>query len=312
MNVQAPFEDGDGVVGVSLAELIALRARVAKLAAPPQASRASHAGPRASRLHGRGMDYAESRVYQPGDDVRRLDWRLTARSGRLHTKLFEEEREGRLLVVVDNNATMHFGTRVRYKSVQAARAAALAGWYAVRGGDRVGALGFGDGQALLRPQGGPRGALALCGALARWDRQFVADATAEPLSDALLRARRLMHGASRVLVISDGWHVDDRSRERLLDLARHADVMVLAVADALEARPAPPGRYPVAWRDHRAEVALESERQRQEFQALLAAGQARLLSMSRSLGLRSKVIETSDDPLDAVLALLGPLRGRNR
>ena len=86
------------------------------------------------------MDYAESRVYQPGDDVRRLDWRLTARSGELHTKLFQEEREGRLLILLDTHASMRFGTRVRFKSVQAARAAALAGWYAVRAGERVGAM----------------------------------------------------------------------------------------------------------------------------------------------------------------------------
>jgi uncharacterized protein (DUF58 family) len=114
--------DGDGRVRVSLSELIALRSRVTRLRLPPRDSRATHVGAQSSRLYGRGMDYAESRAYQPGDDVRRLDWRLTARSGRLHTKLFQEEREGQLLILMDQHASMRFGTRVRFKSVQAARA----------------------------------------------------------------------------------------------------------------------------------------------------------------------------------------------
>lgn len=122
--VLPPAADGDGRVSVSLAELLAQRARAARKPLPLRRSRAAPAGPQASRVHGRGMDYAESRAYQPGDDVRRLDWRLTARSGKLHTKLFQEEREGRLLVLLDTHASMRFGTRARFKSVQAARAAA--------------------------------------------------------------------------------------------------------------------------------------------------------------------------------------------
>ncbi|HMH66927.1 MAG TPA: DUF58 domain-containing protein, partial [Pinirhizobacter sp.] len=148
--------DGDGRTRVSLAELIALRARVARVKLPPERVHTARHGQQSSRLHGRGMDYAESRAYQPGDDVRRLDWRLTARSGRLHTKLFEEEREGRLLVVVDTNAGMRFGTRARFKSVQAARAVALATWYAMRGGDKVGLIAFGGQRGQLRAQGAQR------------------------------------------------------------------------------------------------------------------------------------------------------------
>ncbi len=161
--------DGDGRVRVSLAELIALRNRVARLRLLPQDSRATRVGTQTSRLYGRGMDYAESRAYQPGDDVRRLDWRLTARSGRLHTKLFQEEREGQLLILLDQHASMRFGTRARFKSVQAARAASLAAWYAVRAGERVGLMLFGGNTHLQRPRAGVRGALDVCGALARCD-----------------------------------------------------------------------------------------------------------------------------------------------
>jgi uncharacterized protein (DUF58 family) len=296
---------GDGRTRVRLAELVALRARVAKAALPRLESHAMRAGQQSSRLYGRGMDYAESRVYQPGDDIRRLDWRLTARSGRLHTKLFQEEREGRLLILLDAHESMRFGTRVRLKSVQAARAAALAAWYAVRAGERVGLMSFGHGHRVLRPQAGTRGALAVCGALADWDADE-APAQNELLSDALLRAGRLMHGANRVLLISDGLSADESARGRLLDLSHKAGIRVLVVADALELGMPPAGRYPMEHDGVRRDVALFGERQRREFQQTLGAGQARLNSMAQSLGLPRTTIDTAADPLDAVLSLLAP------
>ena len=298
---------GDGRSQVALAELIALRARVGRVRMAPLLSRAARSGQQSSRLYGRGMDYAESRIYQAGDDVRRLDWRLTARSGKLHTKLFQEDREGCLLILLDTHASMRFGTRVRFKSVQAARAAAAAAWYAVRAGERVGAMAFGHAEPLLRPQAGPRGALAVCGALAEWDAQ-VASGRVEPLSDALARASRVMHGASRVLLVSDGFSCDAAARQRLLDLGQHAGVSVLVVADALELAPAPPGRYPLEHAGERCEVLLQSERQRDEFQRALGAGPERLGQLAQSLGLRWNSIDTSADAFDAVSGLLGVRR----
>lgn len=301
--------DGDGRTRVSLAELIALGARVGRAKLAPVESRAERSGQQSSRLYGRGMDYAESRIYQAGDDVRRMDWRLTARSGRLHTKLFQEEREGRLLILLDMHPSMRFGTRVRFKSVQAARAAAIAAWLAVRAGERVGMMAFGGADHLLRPQGGAHGALAVCGALANWDASLPADRL-EPLSAALLRARRLQHGASRVLLVSDGFSADEAARQRLLDLRAHAGVGVLVVADALEREPPPPGRYPLEHAGERRDVVLFGERQRREFQQALGTGATRLETLARSAALRCRVIDTRDDPLAAVGELLGVARAR--
>ncbi len=302
-----PHATGDGRTRVSLSELIAQRARVARMAPPPVESRAATSGQQSSRLYGRGMDYAESRVYQAGDDVRRLDWRLTARSGRLHTKLFQEEREGRLLILLDRHASMRFGTRARFKSVQAARAAALAAWGAVRAGERVGAMAFGGQRQIVRLQGGVRGALAVCGALAEWDMQPAAEA-GESLSDALLRARRLMRGSSRVLLISDGFSCDESARGRLLDLTRQAAVRILVVADALELQMVPPGRYPLEHAGVQREVSLQAERQRSDFQRVLGVGQARLQALAKSIGVPCRGIDTAADPLDAIVELLGAPR----
>ncbi len=302
--VLATPTDGDGRTRVAVTELIALRARVARVSWPPVQSRASSAGQQHSRLYGRGMDYAESRAYQPGDDVRRLDWRLTARSGKLHTKLFQEEREGRVLVLLDTHASMRFGTRARFKSVQAARAAALVAWFAVRAGERIGAMAFGACDRVLKPRGGVRGALAFCGALGEWDA-LENPAQFEPLSGALARAGRLLHGASRVILISDGFSCDEAARKRLLDLRHHASVGVLMVGDPLELASAPAGRYPLEHDGVRREVALEADRQRETFQRALGAGQQRLGDLARALGLRQRTIDTTADPMDAVTALMG-------
>src|SRR5690348_17200590 len=98
----------DGITRVDLAELIALRARAGKPGGARTRARTPLAGGHASVLRGRGMDYAESRIYQAGDDARNIDWRRTARSGKWHTKLFEAERERSLLVLIDTHATMRF------------------------------------------------------------------------------------------------------------------------------------------------------------------------------------------------------------
>jgi len=296
--------DGDGRIRVSLAELIALRARIGRPKLAPLVSRATRSGQQSSRLYGRGMDYAESRVYQAGDDVRRLDWRLTARSGKLHTKLFQEDREGSLLILVDTHSSMRFGTRVRFKCVQAARVAACAAWYASRAGERVGMMAFGQTDSLLRPIAGSRGALAVCGALAEWDSRPPSERT-ESLADALTRANRLQHGASRVLLISDGFCGDASARQRLLDLRRHAALSVLVVADALELGLVPPGRYPLEQAGERHDVALQSERQRRDFQRAVGAGPAQLSELATSLGLRCSTIDTVADPFDAVAGVLG-------
>lgn len=308
MNAPLRSADGDGAARVSLAELLALRARVGKASLPQQVSRASRSGQQSSRLYGRGMDYAESRVYQGGDDVRRLDWRLTARSGKLHTKLFQEEREGRLLIVVDGHASMRFGTRVRFKSVQAARAAAWAAWYAIKAGERVGLMGFGAHDELLAPRAGPRGALAACGALAEWDARDTST-RAEPLSQVLQNVGRVLHGASRVLLITDGACSDEASRRHLVQLARQARLGVLAVVDPLEAAPTPTGRYPLEHDGERVEWIIDSERQQLALPQLLGAGHARLLALTKATGVACRTVDTSEDPFDAAAALLG-LRGR--
>jgi uncharacterized protein (DUF58 family) len=140
-----PTPAADPNVQVSTADLIGLRRRAEGLRLTArEPTRSVLAGGHRSPFRGRGMDYQESRHYQPGDDIRNMDWRITARAGRPHVKVYEEERERPVIVLVDLSPSMFFGTRGAFKSVAAARVAALVGWAAIARGDRIGALLFGS------------------------------------------------------------------------------------------------------------------------------------------------------------------------
>ena len=299
---------GDDRTTVSLHALLALRAQVGRLRMPQEASRALGSGQQSSRLYGRGMDYAESRAYQAGDDVRRMDWRLTARSGKLHTKLFQEDREGSVLIVLDTHASMRFATRGRFKSVQAARVAAAIAWRAVAAGERVGLAGYGVVDHVLLPRPGARAALAVCGALAQWDESPGAPRS-EFLSAALGRIRHLLRRTSRVVLISDGFSCDSQALAPLRDVASHASPCAILVADALELDLPLAGSYPLEQAGRRALMVLHSERQRRDFQRALGAGAERLRSLATTLGSRLLQLDTSGD---AVAVSAGVFARRRR
>lgn len=300
----------DGITRVDLEDLIALRVRAGRPRAARVHARTSQAGGHVSALRGRGMDYAESRVYQAGDDARNIDWRRTARSGKWHTKLFEAERERSLLLLIDTHATMRFGTRVRYKSVAAARGAAWLAWTCVRGGDRVGALAFGAVRDAVDPHAGPRGALNTLGALARWDALAEANGHAgEPLSGALDRARRLAASGNRVCLFTDGWCVDAAAAGALARMARHADLRVIVVADMLERELAPRGTYAFEADSGRQVVDLAGARMRQAFRDDLARGWRGLTEACDAVGVAWTMLTTRDEP-DVALASLQRGRGR--
>lgn len=298
-------------IAVSLSELIALRLRARRLARPATRVSGIHAATNASRFRGRGVDYAESRIYQPGDDIRQMDWRVTARSGKPHTKLFEEEREQSTLLIVDENPGMRFGTRARFKSVQAARAAALIAWTAARNGDRVGALGFGGGiDAEVKPGGGARGALRVLRALTEWDA--AADrATHVPLSLALQRARRLARPGCRVIVLSDGFSADDDARGPLSLLADHCDVATIVLEDALELAAPTPGRYALRGDSGRVLLDFAAARTRNDWQGWFRQKRAHLIDLFAKRALRWVALQTHEEPDAAVARVLGSdARGR--
>ena len=279
---------------VELADLLALRHRPWQ----PAAAAASHdhrAGARLSKLRGRGIDFAEVRLYQPGDDVRSIDWRVTARKNKPHTKVFREERERPALVVVDQTQSMFFGSRQRLKSVAAAELAALAAWQALAGGDRVGGMVIGnDRTSAHRPQRSQRTVARLLADLA--ERNQALARGAKPSSEAhfrdgLRRVRRLAHTNSRIVLISDFLTAPEAWREALSLLARHNQVTAVRVWDLLERELPAANRYTFAddagrWQFHAGNRSLRRryrerhERREAELAALCAAHLVRYLPVA--------------------------------
>jgi uncharacterized protein (DUF58 family) len=240
----------DSSVQVDARDLIGLRleARALSLGSRRPVTSAL-AGPHHSRFRGRGMDYQESRHYQPGDDIRHMDWRVTARAGRPHTKVYQAERERPVVVLADFGPTMFFGTRGTFKSVAGARAAALIAWAAVAGGDRIGALIFNGDHRELAPSGGRRGVLRLIRALVEaGDPEYGAKGVPEPgaLSAALVRLRRVARPGSLVLVLSDFYAADGETARHLSQLRQHNDLIACQIVDPLELSPPLPGLYGIS------------------------------------------------------------------
>ena len=294
---------------VELDELIALAAlaRGNRLARNRRAV-ALHSGGSTSRWRGRGVDFRESRIYQAGDEIRHMDWRVTARTGKAHTKLFEEEREQNLLLAIDLNPGMRFGTRVRFKNVQAARAAALLAWMAAAAGDRVGAIGFGGSViAEVKPAGGRRGALHVLRALSDWDAA-ADNVTCAPLSSVLVRARRLLLPGMRLVLISDGFNTDATVQSLLSQVAARHEVALVLVRDALEMAPPPPGRYGIHLGMVRRVLDFSNAQVRDAWTERFAAPRDRLLGWCAKLGVRVITLDSDADLRRA----LGPLLARSR
>jgi len=261
----------DGVRG-SREELLQLRHSARDLPLDNRKAATSViSGAHASRFRGRGMDYLESRGYQPGDDIRSMDWRVTARSGRPHIKVYQEERERPIVVMLDLGPGMFFATRGAFKSVVAARAAALIGWAAVGNGDRIGALLFNGGHHELRPLGGSRGALRLIRTLvemtdpARAPDGRTDRVNGQHLNDALTRLRRVARPGSLVFLLSDFYGCDTETRRHLQFLRKHNDVISLQIVDTLEVAPPPPGHYAISDGRHSGLLDTRSPARRQAY-----------------------------------------------
>ena len=164
------------------------------------------AGPNKSNFRGRGIDFEEVRTYQPGDDIRTIDWRVTARTGSAHTKLFREERERPVLVVVDQRSGMFFGSSHCFKSVLAAQLASLLAWSALDAGDRVGGLVFnGTQHREVRPRRSRKTVLALLSQVAEYNDSLPLDTASAPQSfaDMLSNLRRIARPGSSLFLVSD-------------------------------------------------------------------------------------------------------------
>ena len=233
MTATHPYKRG---IEISPTELIQARPNRAVTGFAPGGRVSTHMwGANRSVFHGRGMEYAESRVYQPGDDIRSIDWRLTARSGEVHTKLFHEERERPVYILLDLRATMQFGTKVRFKAHLAAEIAAMLAWVGLDGGDRIGGFILTRGGVLEFPAARTRTAmLSFLHAASEATRIGYPLGDEVPLHLALRNLRHICRPGTLAFVISDFADYGPRVETEMRRLAHRAHITMIAVSDPME------------------------------------------------------------------------------
>lgn len=257
----------DGI-RVSSAELMYYRSKIGAFARhrklhPPKAQ----TGALLSKTRGRGMEFDEVRHYQAGDDVRAIDWRVTARTGSPHTKLYREERERPVMFIVDLAYSQHFGSQLLLKSVLACHLTSAMAWLAVQRGDRVGALiGHPQRHVEIRPQARQHGVLRIIHSLVELQNESVLAWQDQPsvsasstLNDLLTRAQQVAKPGTIIHVISD-WQQFTTSTFTLLQaLQRHCSLQALQCSDPLE------HQFPAALAQQ--DIALSDGQQQLEFSA---------------------------------------------
>lgn len=204
----------------------------------------THNGLHGSRIRGRGMEFDQVRVYQTGDDIRNIDWRVTARTQKTHTKLYQEERERPVFCLVDYTSSMYFGTRHVFKSVIAAKIAATIAWIAIQGGDRLGGIVFTEDEFYeTRPQAKHRGLMPFLNDLASTEiATFTPAAPHHAFAKALQRLRHVVKPGSLVFIMSDFMDYDDQAQKHLAHITRHAECFACRITDPLELE-LPPANY---------------------------------------------------------------------
>lgn len=289
----------DELVSVSLKSLIDLAKPAANLSLHRLTIRAQQSGGYLSAFKGRGMEFDETRLYQHGDDIRSIDWRVTARTGKTHTKLFREEREKPVFISVDNRTTMQFATRGVFKSVQAKKLAALLAWVASHQGDRIGGQVFSQSACQeLKPQNGTHAVLHFLNALVVADKSAGDDID---LAKALARLAQHTRPGSLVYVISDFRGINDQAENYLLKLSEHCDVVLVFIYDPLEKALPTQGRFRFT-SDHvqqQREVVIDTgDKQRlAQYQHRFEERLQKLLRLAQCRSLALIQCSTQDDPV---------------
>ncbi len=309
-----PPTSGEGVVRLTTRNLIALHHQAGSLSLTSSTIRSQQSGGYLSRLKGRGMEFDEVRPYQQGDDVRSLDWRVTARTGKPHTKLYREERERAVLLSVDLRDGMLFATRGAYKAVRAVEAAGLLGWSAVDGGDRLGALLFDDqGHQEHRPRGGKPPLLHLLKLLAEeqcWQPSRPAEGSIEAsLLSAMQRLRRVACPGSLIFILSDFAGLAPASAAQITELSRHSEVVLCFCHDPLEAELPPAGHYRVSDGRQSRLIDSASQSQRAHYRARFDAQLGELQALALRPGIQLLPLSTTDEPLSVLQQRFGRAGG---
>lgn len=258
----ADFDDPNFRPGIDLTlnQLLETRVKpVIQWLSPESMVKTNRVGGFRSRFKGRGMDFDEVRMYQIGDDIRNIDWKVTARTGEAHTKLFKEERERPVFVVLDHTPNMFFGTANAFKSIIASHIAGQLMWHTLGNGDRFGALLYSQQNHFeMKPSGNRRNCMRLLSRIVESYQQTLAqcfdtgpeqlledesNAPVNQLQETLRRLRYLAKPGSLIHIVSDFSQFDEGCEKQLSQISQHADIHCIHVNDPIESQLPPAGLY---------------------------------------------------------------------
>ncbi len=272
-------------------------------------------GRHASRLRGRGLNFEELREYVDGDDIRTIDWKVTARTGEPHVRVYTEERDRPTLLLVDQRMSMFFGSKVYMKSVIAAEAAALAAHRVLSQGDRVGGIVFGDAMvAEHRPVRNRKSLNRMLNSIADANALLRADAPLVepiPLNRVLRAAVRIAKTNALVMIFSDFDGIDGATEPLIAAIARSNDLIVFDIADVLASGLPDNFRITVTDGTLQAELDAGDAPARQRIDELLSGRTAEVYGWGKKYGFPVLPLNTAEPALDQVLRLMGH-RGARR
>lgn len=304
-------QDGVARAYVTLDTLQRLRHRARGFSfLPRQPVHSILTGRHASRLRGRGLNFEELRRYVEGDDIRTIDWPATARLGSPYVRVYTEERDRSVLLLVDQRLSMFFGSRRAMKSVVAAEVAALSAWRVTSLGERVGAIVFSEGEVTeIRPQARSGAVPRLLETVVRQNQALRADGEtlADPglFNDALRRATRLIPHDGLLCLITDAFGADDETVRLVTRIAVHNDVLTVFIHDPMEAALPDMGRVVVAEGPRQIEVDTAARGLHDRFAAGFAERRARIAGFARDHAIPVLPIATDHDVVDQLRDLLG-------
>lgn len=267
------------------------------------------AGGHRSHFRGRGMDFDQVRLYQPGDDVRSIDWRVTARTQVPHTKVFIEERERPILIITDLRSSMFFGSQ-RLKSVVACEVSAALAWAGLGINDRVGGVIFGAQDQLdIKPKRSHHTALQFIRGLQNFSETLLNPQSDKlDLATLLEESRRLALPGSTVFIVSDFSDLNSACEPHLFSLAKHCTINFCQVFDHLERQLPEPALYAVANAQRQAILDTSDQQVRDNFAKQFAARETHLQKLCEQLSAGLLPFDTSEP----VMNLLAKAYGKRR
>ncbi|MEO9576127.1 MAG: DUF58 domain-containing protein [Tateyamaria sp.] len=300
----------DPRIHVDLAHLRGLKGRARAISfRPRQPSHSILNGQHASKIKGRGLNFEELRHYAMGDDVRTIDWKVTARTGAPYVRVYTEERDRPVMLIVDQRMSMYFGSALNMKSVTAAEAAALAAFRVRAKGDRVGGIIFDDhGWQEVRPQSSARSLNRFLDRLAEANCSLNANAPlvdSTPLSKPLSAAARIVKSGALVIVFSDfdGW--DEETEKNLRTIAQHNELILFSVLDPTSEQLPPDLDIVVSDGTLQAQVNIGDETVRRKLADFSTGRLASLLQFSAKYAVPVVPLTTAQETLPQLLRLLG-------